>query len=144
MSDRKEWSIPDGFKLQKFDVGFLEDAGPYYTKRSDTGYLVATRVRGRHVNGWDIAHGGVLATLADVSLSYQVFRASRPPQPLSTVNLTTNFLAGAKIGDWLVAQCEIDRVGSSIAYVRGEIRNGDKIAMTMSAVFKLLKRARDR
>ncbi len=92
-----------------------------------------------HMNYIGVAHGGVLATLADVALSYQLYNSEEPPLPVSTVGMTTNFLGGAKLGDWVEAQAVIDRVGKRLAYVHGSIRTGDRMLMTMSGIYNIIR-----
>ncbi len=90
-----------------------------------------------------MAHGGVLATLADVALSYQVYASEEGGLPVSTVSMTTNFLSGARLGDWIEASGTIDRIGKNLAYTSGAIRCGERRLMTMSAVYNLIRRDRD-
>ncbi len=98
---------------------------------------MALQVAEQHTNYIDIAHGGVVATLADVALSLQPYRSEKPPPRVTTMSLTTNFLDAARLGDWLVAECVIDRMGKSSAYVHGEIRVGERVIATMSGVFRI-------
>ncbi|MEM7329419.1 MAG: PaaI family thioesterase [Pseudomonadota bacterium] len=132
-----DFSVPDGFKRANFDIPFLDNAGPYFVKRGKSGqHLVGCHIRPLHVNYIGIAHGGVLTTLADVALSYQAFRYTDPPTKVATISLTTNFLSGARLGDWVLADCQIDRVGKQMTYVRGAIFIKEKVIMTATAVFK--------
>ncbi|MBK6297574.1 MAG: PaaI family thioesterase [Sphingomonadales bacterium] len=132
---------PDGFKPAKFSSGFLDVSGPYFLRSQDQGTIVAMRILETHANYLGVAHGGVLSTFADVALSFQVHDSERPALSVVTNTLTTNFLAGAKTGDWLEAYCRIDRLGKRIAYASGEIRKGDALIMTMSGVFTILRQS---
>ncbi|MEP3226172.1 MAG: PaaI family thioesterase [Parasphingorhabdus sp.] len=133
-------SIPDGFLPAKFSTGFLDVAGPYFTREDDDHIAVGMRITEAHLNGIDVAHGGVLTTLADVALSYQLFVSEKPRLPIATINLNTNFLAGAKLGEWVVAHAHIDRKGKRTAYCHGEIVAADRLLMTMTGVFALLRK----
>ena len=132
--------IPDGFKPARFDGKYLHHVGPYFTKKTDDTILVALRVEDHHINYVDIAHGGILTTLADVALSFQVFLSERPAPVVTTISLTTNFLGAVKLGDWLVADGYIDRLGKRLAYTHGAIRQGDDVVMTMNGVFNVQRR----
>ncbi|GAA4042694.1 PaaI family thioesterase [Parerythrobacter jejuensis] len=131
---------PDGFSAAQFDTTFLDLSGPYFLKEEAGHTLVGMRVAENHVNYLDIAHGGVLTTFADVGLSYQVHASETPRLAVVTNTLTTNFLAGAKLGDWLVAECRVDRIGKRIAYTSGSIRRGEDVIMTMTGVFTILRK----
>ena len=85
-----------------------------------------------------VAHGGVLATLADIALSFQIYESADPKVPVSTVSMTTNFLSAAKWGEWVEASGTVDRIGRRLAYAHGSIRSGDRMLMTMSGVFSII------
>jgi uncharacterized protein (TIGR00369 family) len=127
--------IPEGFREAEFGGNFLLRNGPYYLKRSEDGWLVGQWVEERHVNYIGIAHGGMLSTLADVALSAQPFFSEQPNPAVTTTTLTTNFLAAAKLGDWLVADTRIGRMSKRTAHVYGAIYRGEEILVTMSGVF---------
>lgn len=129
---------PDGFTPAGFHPGFLDHGGPYFLKkREGAPKLVGVRIMPHHINYADAAHGGVISTFADVALSHAVYDAERPRLMPSTITLAVNYLAGAKLGDWLEAVVRIDRLGGRTAYTSGEvIRDGEPIA-TMTGVFAI-------
>jgi len=133
-------TVPEGFAPARFSTGFLDVAGPYYTRKDADHIEVGIRIGEGHINGIDVAHGGVLTTLADVALSYQLFVSEKPHLPIATINLNTNFLSGAKLGEWIVAHAYIDRKGSRTAYCHGNIVAGERLLMTMTGVFALLRK----
>lgn len=123
-----------------FSGAYLQNGGPYYTKKTQSGWLVGLRIGEPHINYIDIAHGGVLSTLADVALSLQVYLSVKPNPAISTTSLTTNFVAPGQLGDWLVADAVIDRLGKRVAHVHGSIYCGDKLLATMTGVFNIRRR----
>jgi len=132
--------IPAGFERAKFSKPFLDMAGPYYVRSDEECIVVGTRIHKGQINHIDIAHGGVLGTLADVALSLQVHESERPRLPVATMNLNTNYLSAARLGDWVEAYANIDRISKRTAYCSGRIMCGDQILMTMSAVFAILRK----
>jgi acyl-coenzyme A thioesterase 13 len=133
-----EIQVPDGFVPARFSPGFLEVSGPYFLKRDAGSTIVGCRILPQHMNYIDVAHGGVLATLADVALSYQLYVSAPGKLPVSTVSMTTNFLGGAKLGDWVEARGTIDRIGKRLAYAHGSIHCGDRMLMTMIGVYSIV------
>jgi acyl-coenzyme A thioesterase 13 len=131
--------IPEGYRPSGFKGTYLAHVGPYYVKPTENGINVGLRITDTHINYVDIAHGGVLATLADVALSLQAHRAEDPPLNATTISLNTNFLGPAKLGDWLEAESQIDRMGKRVCYASGRIRSGDKVIMTMTGVFNIMR-----
>jgi acyl-coenzyme A thioesterase 13 len=131
--------IPDGFSPARFSPGFLERAGPYWLKSGPELVIVGLRIDRQHINYVDVAHGGVLSTLADVAMSFQVHASETPRLNVVTNSLTCNFLAGARLGDWIEARARIDRIGKRTAYVSGDIRRGEERVLTMTGVFAILR-----
>ncbi|WP_211051195.1 PaaI family thioesterase [Parasphingorhabdus halotolerans] len=115
-------------------------AGPYYVRQDDDCIVVGARIHEGQINHIKVAHGGVLGTLADVALSLQVHEAERPRLPVATMSLNTNYLAAAKLYDWVEAYTTIDRMSKRTAYCSGRILCGEKVLMTMSAVFAILRK----
>lgn len=128
--------IPAGFAPAGFTPGFLDHGGPYYLGPALDGVrVIGLGILPHHINYQDAAHGGVIATLADVALSHAVYDAERPRLAPSTVTLTVNYLSGARLGDWIEARVRIDRLGGRTAYASGGIWRGDEPLATMSGVF---------
>jgi acyl-coenzyme A thioesterase 13 len=131
--------IPSGFAPAQFSPGFLDMSGPYYLKKDTASTIIGCRITAQHQNYIGVAHGGVLATMADVALSYQVYSSETPGLPVSTVSMTTNFLSGARLGEWIEASGTIDRIGQKLAYVHGSIWCSGRILMTMNAVYNIIR-----
>ena len=132
---------PDGFEPANFSPGFLDHGGPYFLRANQDGSrTVGLRIMPHHINYQDAAHGGVLTTLADVALSHAVYDSERPHPGVATISLTTNFLAGAKLGDWLECTVSIDRMGGRTAYTSGHITRDDVPVATMSGVFAVRRK----
>ena len=131
--------IPDGFVPANFSRGFLDHSGPYYLKEGEGAPIVGCRILPQHMNYIGSAHGGVLATLADVALSLTVYVSETPNRPVSTVTMSTSFLSAARLGEWIEAVGTIDRIGATLAYTHGSIWCGGRTLMTMSAVFNIIR-----
>ncbi len=129
----------EGFEAADFTPGFLVASGPYWLKPIEGRSLVGLRIADQHRNYLEAAHGGVLATLADVALSYQPYASEDPPVPVVTSSMTVNYLSPALIGHWVVADAQIDRIGGRTAHVSGKIYDGETILATMTGVFTLMR-----
>ncbi len=127
---------PDGFARADFTPGFLDHGGPYFLMPArGAPQTIGLRIMPHHINYQDTAHGGVISTFADVALSHAVYDAERPRLAPSTVTLNVNYLAAAKLGDWLEARVQIDRLGGRTGYTSGRIVCGEELIATMSGVF---------
>src|SRR5689334_25380611 len=121
ISDIPEGSAPEGFAPEGFaplfrSSPFLNTIGPIYGKGEGADLIIGLRIAEKHTNARGIAHGGVLATLADIALGYCLAFYTNPPQSLVTTNLTLDFAGSAKLGDWLEVKVDIQKSGSRLAF----------------------------
>lgn len=137
--------IPEGYKPLKRGGGYLSSLGPWYyridpSKGGERGQIVlAIRIEERHCNIRHIAHGGFLVTMLDTALGIVVSSSREPAQPIVTVTLTTNFLSSPEPGDWVEAHVDIDRMGGRLAYARCRLICGERLIMTGTGVFAMMK-----
>jgi len=127
------------FEPANFSPGFLDHGGPYYLSVGEEAVprTIGLRILPHHINYQNVAHGGVLTTLADVALSHAVYNALRPHPNVATISLNTNFLRAVKLDDWLECDVTLERLGGRTAYTSGRIRRGQEVVATMSGVFSL-------
>ncbi|MFA6314046.1 MAG: PaaI family thioesterase [Sterolibacterium sp.] len=131
--------IPEGFKLINRGGPFIAMFGPLYYKKQEQGCsIIALRIEDKHLNIRGIAHGGMLVTLADSALGIALSMSRTPPQPMVTVNLTTDFVDSAHPGDWVEAHVDIQRVGKRMAFANCYLHVGEKRILRASGVFALM------
>ena len=118
---------------------FLETNGPFYQKKTTGEFLVVgLRVLQKHLNGRGFAHAGILMTLADIAIGYQVAFSENPPLNLITINLNTSFLNSVKHDDWLEAHVEIHKKGRTIINASATLLRGEEKIMHSTAIYKVL------
>jgi acyl-coenzyme A thioesterase 13 len=132
--------LPEAFVPSGFTGPYLENVGPFYISDKGEGHAIGLRVLESHTNYVGIVHGGMLTTLADVALSFHLRKSIEPAPIVTTISLVTNFLSTARLGDWLLADSAIDRVGNRVGYMHGSIRAGEKMIATMSGVFNIVRK----
>jgi len=131
--------IPDGFRPLHRGGPFLAMLGPlYYRKDEQDRSVIAMHIEEKHLNIRGIAHGGMLVTLADSALGIALSMSRTPPQPMVTVNLSTDFADSAHPGDWVEAHVDIQRVGKRMAFANCYLHVGDKRILRASGVFALM------
>lgn len=87
----------------------------------------------KHCNGSGFVHGGMLATLADSNL----FSAGSPHTKGGvTVQLSLQYVASAKIGDWVEAEGSVVRNTNRLVFIRGRIFVGEKTIATYDGIVK--------
>jgi uncharacterized protein (TIGR00369 family) len=130
-----EPEVPQGFKAIDRGGPFLRSLGPLYLKKDGERAIVGFRIEERHLNTRGIAHGGMLVTLADSALGIVLSMSLTPPQPMVTVNLSTDFADSAHLGDWVEAHVDIQKVGVRLAFANCYLRVGDRRILRASGVF---------
>src|SRR5262249_16343540 len=126
---------PAGFEPLFRTSPFLETVGPFFYRREGDGFVVALRVLPKHANARGAAHGGLMMTLLDIGLGYRAALSETPPANLITANLTADFVGGAKVGDWVEAHVDVQRVGGRLAFASAFlVVNGERVVRG-SAVF---------
>jgi len=127
--------IPPEFRPLFRSSPVLELIGPLYCRGEGDDLVVGLRVEAKHCNARGTAHGGILATLADVALGYTMAFSSTPPASLVTANLTLDFAGTAKIGDWLQAHVDVQKKGSRLSFANCYLTVNEQRIVRASAVF---------
>lgn len=128
-----------GFLPLQRSSPFLDLLGPLLQRpaQGSTPLVLGLRIGAKHCNASGTAHGGLLATLADVGLGYACAFSVEPPVRLTTVNLSLDYCGVARLGDWLEVHCEILRLGRQMAFANACLRVDDKAIARASAVFHI-------
>ncbi len=129
--------IPAGFTLFTRSSPYLDLVGPLYMKHEAGTLVLGVRIEERHCNRRGVAHGGLLVTLADLVLGYSSGQSEDPPKPLATINLSADFAGSARVGDWVEARADVQKVGRSVAFASCYINVGRERIVRASAVFKV-------
>jgi len=130
--------LPDGFTPSRRSSNLLDLLGPLFERDTEGGYRIGLRVDARHSNAKGFCHGAVLALLADVHLGRLCGRGMQPPRPLVTAGLTLAYLSPARLGDWLEAAGEVDRVGRTLAHANGLVLANGKPALRAVGTFQIV------
>jgi len=123
------------------EVPFLNDLGAEFLGMANGEAAVALDLLPRHMNSWQVAHGGVTMTLLDVVMSL----AGRSLDPEArggvTVEMKTSFLQPAgRAGCRIIAKGKAFHRSTTMCFCEGEIWNGDKLVAKAMGTFKYLKR----
>ena len=132
-------AIPAGFQPLALGSPFLMHFGPLYARHQGRTPAIGLRIQPHHLNLHGNAHGGMLLTLADTALGLNLSQSHHPPLPMVTANLSSEFLAPAKLGEWLEAQVEILRVGSRLGFADCRLKVGERLVMRASGTFAVVR-----
>jgi len=131
-------SIPEGFEPWPPTSPFMKHVaglGALYRRARD--HALAVRVGEPHANTLGIAHGGLLATLADCALGQCIAHQER--LSVVTVQMSLDYMSAVKSGDWLEAHVRIDKKGRRLIYATCLLQVGGKTVLKANAVFAVRK-----
>ena len=135
-------AIPDGFVPAHHGGPYARELGPFWSRPEDSHVSLGLRLQHRHCNSAGAAHGGFIATLADLGLIHAVAvmreRQGLPRHALTTVSLTTDYLAPAPEGCWLEVRAEVSRLGRNLCFTEGVMLADGKRVARVSAVMAVL------
>ena len=129
--------IPEGFVARRAGGPFLEPIGPLYLRRGKGPLAFGLPIEYRHSNSKDVAHGGMLATVADVFLGIGGCELAEAPGFFITISLTTDFLGPARVGSWLQCEPKLLRKTRTMMFVEGLFTADGEPALRASGVFAL-------
>jgi uncharacterized protein (TIGR00369 family) len=123
------------------EIPFLRDLGVEFLGMGNGEAQVALVLEARHMNSWQVAHGGVVMTLLDVAMAM----AGRSLDPTAragvTVEMKTSFVQpGGLAGGRIVAKGKAFHRSTTMCFCEGEAWNGDKLVAKAMGTFKYLKR----
>lgn len=133
-------AFPRGYRIIDARDPFETAAGPFYAPEDRSEPLrVLLRAEAKHCNASGVIHGGMLTTMADVTLCAQAVW-DNPEERAVTVSLTSDFVDAGREGDFLEARAEIVRRTGSLVFARGRIAADGRTVLTCSAVIKRVRR----
>jgi uncharacterized protein (TIGR00369 family) len=135
-------SAPPGFERLNRGGPYMANLGELYCRKVEAereGEIVfAMRIEDKHTNMRGIAHGGMLASLADSSLGLGLTMYCEGRQSFVTVNLSTDFIDSARPGDWVEAHVEVQKLGKRMAFANCFLQVGARRILRASGVFAVM------
>lgn len=123
------------------EIPFLSELGVEFLGMNAGRAQIALNLDLRHMNSWQVTHGGVVMTLLDVAMSL----AGRSLDPQSragvTVEMKTSFLQPAGTpGARIVATGHAFHRSTTMCFCEAELHDGERLLAKAMGTFKYLKR----
>ena len=144
------YEIPDdppaGFKLVDFARGrpeptFNTHIGNMYAKRGEKGtrdeFVLAIRVQQNMCNPAGGLHGGMMMTVADLVGTMGGGYLAGLRKFLPTVSMTFDFVAPARVGDWVEGRAELIRQTRTLLFTNIYLTVGDQKILRASSIAKI-------
>ena len=137
---------PEGFRRIDFDrdradLTFNTHIGTLYAKRGEKGtpdeFVLGFRVQAHMCNPAGGLHGGMMMTVADLVGTMGGGTLAGIAKFLPTVNMTFDFVAPARIGDWVEGRPELVRVTRSLLFTNIYLTVGEEKILRASSIAKI-------
>jgi uncharacterized protein (TIGR00369 family) len=137
---------PEGFRRIDFDrdrpdATFNTHIGTLYIKRGAKGardeFVMGFRVQAHMCNPAGGLHGGMMMTVADLVGTMGGGTLAGIRKFLPTVNMTFDFVAPARIGDWVEGRPELVRVTRSLLFTNIYLTVGEQKILRASSIAKI-------
>jgi acyl-coenzyme A thioesterase PaaI-like protein len=111
-----EWQAPpEGFSRHFRSSPVTDSWEPLFSRRGEKAVQLGVWVRQSHCNSRGILHGGVM-----------------------TVSLTIDYLAAAKIGQWLLIDPRVVKTGKTLGFADAMITADGDVVARANAAFRML------
>jgi uncharacterized protein (TIGR00369 family) len=129
---------PEGWEATPLVDPFEAFVGPFFSRAEGEARAFAFLCDERHVNQGGVCHGGQLMTFIDHAFGYHFWMATGGGWAV-TVSQQTQFLKPVRPGDLVTVRPVVTRKTKSMIFMRGDFLCGDDIAVTASALWKIVK-----
>jgi len=129
--------IPDGFERRFRKSPLTDPWEPLYSKRTDKAVILGLRLAKPHTNGHGLIHGGLIATLADISMGYSCGYQLGATH-LVTIGLAVDYIGSAQVGQWLAVEPDVIKTGSTICFAQCFVKADDVVIARANATFRVV------
>jgi len=131
-------AVPEGFERHGRRSPMTDPWEPIYARRTPQALVLGLRLAEPHTNSRGLVHGGLIAALADNAMGLSCALQLPDKPSLLTITLSIDYLASARIGQWLEVDTNFVKAGRSIAFAQCFV-NADGVACARgNATFKVL------
>jgi len=129
--------VPEGFRPLGVTDQFVGLIGPLWCRSEGERLRVGLPLEARHGNPMGWAHGGLLVTVADMVMGAGSGHATGIRWPHPAVSLSTEFVRGARIGQWLEGTARVARRTVNFCFCSCDLVCDGEIVLVASGVFKV-------
>ena len=129
--------IPDGSSYFKSHSKFGSEVGYVHYFKESTGpqdtYYLGLKLEEKHAGAPGRGHGGVTMAMLDEVMGRAASRSMN--MMCYTASMTTNFCAGSRVGEFLLAKANVSRRGKNLAFVDARLYSGEKLIATATGTW---------
>ncbi len=129
---------PEGFEPHARKSPLTDPWEPLFCRRAEDSLQLGLWIAQAHTNSRGFAHGGLVSALADNAMGLSCGLGLDGAGGLLTVNLALDFLAVARIGQWLQIEPTVVKRGRSLCFASALVTADGKPCARASATFQVV------
>jgi uncharacterized protein (TIGR00369 family) len=110
---------------------------PLFSRRGVRNVEIGLWLREAHCNSRGFLHGGVIAALADNAMGLSCVSCHRGVKGALTVSLNVDYVANAKLGQWLKIEPRVIKAEGTLGFADALITADRDIIARASATFRM-------
>ena len=131
-------AIPDGFRPVQVGGAFIAHNGPLYGKWTGERLLLGFRVQDQHTNPLKIAHGGMMATFADMLIPCAaMYQHAMERRFLPTISLQMDYMGTSPLGAWVQGEADVLKTTRNMLFGQGVVTADGQPVLRVSGIFKM-------
>lgn len=130
---------PAGFAPHRRKSPLTAPWEPLYARECERALVLGLIAAEAHSNSRGFVHGGLIATLADNAMGLSCGRVVGGEASFVTVNLAVDFLAAARIGQWLEFDTAFVRPGATLCFAQAFVTADGEPCARASGVFRRVR-----
>jgi len=129
--------IPAGFQPFPVDEGFVERIGPLYWKLDGDHGVLGFRVLEHHLNPVGICHGGMMMSVMDMAVGFNLRLASGTQAFPPSIQLAYDFLQPGRAGDWLQSAIDFTHTTPRMGFANGLLVGSEGPVLRCNGICRL-------
>ncbi len=113
---------------------------PLFSRRSDGVVQIGFHADRPHANGRGFVHGGLISALADNAMGLSCAEQLGEAASLVTVSLALDFLGSASLGQWVLVEPRLNRLGSTLCFAEAVVSADGAPCAKAHATFRVVRR----
>jgi uncharacterized protein (TIGR00369 family) len=128
--------VPAGFAPHFKTSGLTAPWEPLYSRRDGDAVFIGLRAGPAHANSRGFVHGGLIGALADNAMGLSCGLALEEGASLVTVGLCVDFIATARLGQWLEIRPVVMKTGRTLSFCAATVHADEAICARANATFR--------
>jgi acyl-coenzyme A thioesterase PaaI-like protein len=130
--------VPEGFAPHFRKSGLTDPWEPLYSRNTGDAIFMGLRAGPAHANSRGFVHGALITALADNAMGLSCGLTLEGASGLVTVGLSVDFIATARLGQWLEIRPVVLKSGRSLSFCAATVHADDTLCARANATFRAL------